>query len=112
MTPPPLQIYILKKSQKEKFNMVRAFKIGANLSKEGLGPPPRCRVIKVLNYMVKNEHFTPGFAFFNMVALWVMGNLNKSLNIKYNHQFNIFSYLLQQEVCKEVVTEPIIPKQR
>ena len=92
--------------------MVRAFKIGANLSKEGLGPPPRCRVIKVLNYMVKNEHFTPGFAFFNMVALWVMGNLNKSLNIKYNHQFNIFSYLLPQEVCKEVVTEPIIPKQR
>jgi len=34
-TPPPLQIYILKKSQKEKFNMVRAFKIGANLPKRG-----------------------------------------------------------------------------
>ena len=41
---PPLQIYILKKSQKKKFNMVRAaFKIGANLPERWLGPSPRCR---------------------------------------------------------------------
>ena len=38
-TPPPPNLHI-KKKPKKKFNMVRAFKIGANLPKEAVGTMP------------------------------------------------------------------------
>ena len=65
--PSPHRAFFLPPLKKK--NMVRAFKIGANLPKEGFGPPPSDQGT---NYMAKNEHFTPGVAFFYMVALRVV----------------------------------------